>query len=191
MSFLDITSKVCLLIAGIYIGTTFIHIPYFKLDEEVNIIELGNLITIPILALLIPMLLTKNLDVKKCSKDLLISELKIFCESLSKIDLSVQQLAGRSPTTDEFRNILSNFKSARIHFSFIKEQAQGLNSSEVKMQTEYISTKLEGYWMMVTGNEGIKIKNFIASQKFIWKQSVTHTIVAREAKKLMFTINNH
>lgn len=191
MSVLDIAIKTCVLIAGIYIGTAFIHVPYFELDKDVNIIELGNFIAIPMLALLIPIFLTKKLDDKKCSKDLLISELKVLCESLSEINVSVKNLSGRAPDRDEFRNIMSDFKSIRVHFNFIKEESKRLKSSSVELQIKDVNTKIEGYWKMVTGDEGIKIQNFRASQKFIWKQSLEHDLVARETKKLMFTINNY
>jgi hypothetical protein len=179
-----------LLIVGGYLGTLIQKIPYITLNPMVDIIGLGNLIFVICLTILIPIFVTTRMDNDRSRKDMLIDELKIFCDFLESVSEALETSIGQTPNKDIYTKVLSSFKKARQTFSVISEQLDETPNKELLEQKVKLENYLELYWLFVTGDGGIKMSNYTLTSTFYWKQSSKFDDTTRSARQLKFLINN-
>lgn len=176
-------------IVGFFIGICIVRVPYLSLDPQINIVDVANLLAVIVLAFMIPVILSVRLDSKKAHKELLIIEVSTLCENLLSINNLIATMAGKTPSRDEFNQVLNLFKRARNQMSQIDIEVAALNDKASLQKCQKLSDDLSFYWSSVTGNDGIKTANFIVSPAFIWKQVAKYENVIKVARALKFEIN--
>ncbi len=177
-------------VLGIYLGTSIIHIPFLSISKEIDIVELGNLVFLIFLSIIIPSFITKKLSNDRVQKDMVIDEIRLFCENLDRVSQILEDCHGKELNRNEFVKILSRLKRSRQNFEVINEQANLLSSKKLEFNLNLVKSSLNEYWTELTGDDGIKPKNFIVKSSFIWKQNTKKSEVTRNARILKFSINN-
>lgn len=176
-------------VLGFFLGLILVRVPYLTLDSDVNIIDLANLVALIVLTIVIPVILNSRLDNKKNHKELLILEVTALCESLFEINESIIKMNGNTPTRDQFNSIINLFKRANGHMNQICEEVSSIGDKNSMEKCKKFQEGIKIYWDVVTGDEGIKIQNFMISAGFIWKQSKRYDDLVRAARSLRFEIN--
>lgn len=180
---------ILIFICGVFLGACIVRVPFLTLDPQINIVEVANLLAVIVLAFMIPIILSVRLDSKKAHKELLIIEVSTLCENLLNINNLIATMAGKTPSRDEFNQVVSLFKRARSQMSQIDTEVAALNDKSSLQKCRKLSDDLSVYWSSVTGNDGIKTTNFIVSPAFIWKQVAKYENAIKVARTLKFEIN--
>lgn len=178
-----------ILIAGAYFGFTIQRIPFLTLNPQVDIVALGNLVFVVLLSILIPIFVTTRMNNNRIKKDMLIEELRLFCESLELTSNLVEANIGKTPTKIDFTKVLGSFKKARQNFNVINEQLDKKSNKKILVTKRKLDESLMVYWKFVTGDDGIKMNDYIVTPSFYWKQSCKFDDTARVARQLIFLIN--
>lgn len=159
-------------------------------DRQINLVELGNLIFLVFLSVFIPFYVNTHIDNKRCEKDLLISDIHMMCNELENIDECIKSSIGKELLKEHFNKINSLFKRSRVISDEIKRHSKDLSSKKIVNQLQKFETELEHYWILVTGDAGIKPQGFNVSLRFFNKQNTRYLTTARAARSLRFTINS-
>lgn len=174
---------------GLFFGACIKELTGLKVEPQVNIVELGNLVAVVCLAFLIPWLINIRMDNRRVAKDLLISEMVLFCENVVSISYMIEQAIGRVLTNEEFLNINSKFKKARNQLLGIESELKELSDSSTIEKISKIKSETDEYWKVVSGTNGITPINFEVSAGFYWRQSTRCELLSKEARTLKFHIN--
>lgn len=177
------------LLTGFFLGVFAAKISFFKFDNQINLVDLGNLLSVICLAFLIPWLVNVRMDNKRIAKDLLMGDLVVFCEKLALIDEMLESLAGKQPTKEDCDKLNNQFKKLRSQLGGIESALSDLGSNSALNTLNDIKEKTTSYWEYVTGRSGVKPKNFLVNPGFLWRQSTKCADLTQDARALKFEIN--
>ena len=191
MAKINITAVALSAIIAFYLGTTAIHIPYLQLSPQINLVDLANVLLVLVLAVIIPTSLTRKIDDHRCEKNLIISEIDIFCSAVNEIDELIKSLINKSNSPENFTNVNSRFKSCRQHFSTIQEQVDPRFGVAASKQLDRLSLEIQECWEFITGDSGLKPNRSKITAPFFWRSHSKIQSTLRESRKLKFLINSH
>lgn len=177
------------LLIGFIIGVIVVKAPLLKFDTEVNLVDLGNLLSVVCLAFLIPWLVNVKMDNKRIAKDLLMSDVANFCENLALIDQMLESLIGKQPTKEDCNKLNGQFKKVRSQLGGIETALKDLEARDAMFRLAGIKEKTTAYWEYVTGKSGVKPQNFLVNPGFLWRQSTRCEAITQDARTLKFEIN--
>ena len=174
---------------GFVLGLSQKHIPYFKFDLNINVVDLLSLITTIVIAVLIPLWLQKFLRDKRDIKSLIMNEVLELIEILSEIP---------SMFTDDLRNngfgqkdrnkVNSIYHQAEIKISFIQSQLKTSFGISSKKLIKQICGGFRDYKHYTTGGELMK-KDFFLNDKFKRNHNTEYTKLIRILKNAIHDVH--
>ena len=183
-------SGVFIFIFGIFLGLSITRVPFLTLKSDIDIVSIGNLLLLIFLSFSIPLFITKRMENDRVQKDMLIAEVSIFCSHLDVINNTLESNLSKVLGSEEYKKILSSLKKSRQSLELIKEQLVDFSAEKLDSDMLSLSALLEGHWLFLTGDSGIKPSGFTVKSNFIWRQGSLLDSLTRSARKLGFKINN-
>lgn len=174
------------LIIGLYIGLVVDRIPFFVLDRNINIVVAGNLVFMVILAILIPVFLTKKIDNAKYKKELLISEIDDLKLISREIQVSFENHSEKILPVDEIKTITYSCKKLKAQRRMISNQIEGFGGERIKKCMLELKNEVDEYWDVVTGDRSPQLKP--VCPRFMWVQDKQFNALSRKANILKFMI---
>lgn len=172
-------------ICGFAAGLVTDRVAFFVLDRAVSVIELFNLVLVLVIALAVPLFLTRRIGDSRVKKNLVIDELKQFV-------VAIQSLASELTNSDD--TVLARpeflvqktlfFKACRVTLEMVCKEIP--DNRNLRMKDVCIAG-LEDYWEYVTGANGI---GGTPESRFRQKQDRIAAKLQLKAKKLMYEVND-
>lgn len=180
---------ITLLIIGALVGLMIDNVPYITLKGEVSFGEVANFVVALVLAIIIPVGLTKWLDNQRHVKDFLVEEVKMCIAGLLSIKQKIDGCYTTSTTqAQDQKEIMYLISTYEMKVNSLKEQLEiSYNKESSGMRNELFVQTIE-YWKSTTDGDLMK-DGFTVDHTFCKQHNVAFTKLDAYLRRCVHLIN--
>lgn len=176
-------------ILGIFLDRIFLDFPYLKLDPQVNVLDIANLIVTIVIAFMIPFFINKLIEEKRGLKTFIIDELKCLIEIISKVKTIINDAHTKGVFEAKDRDcIIYTFHEAELKVVSIKEQLNVIFEDDCDHICTNLTELLFTYKDYVTGGELMTSSFTTVNEHFYRENNTQHSKIETGLKKLIHEI---
>ena len=181
-----IAISLLLLGLGIIIGIVFHHFKGLPLAETINIIDLATLVTTIFLAVYVPAVLDRKLEINKAKKDLIERRIEELQSFYRKINLLVQQESKSQKDNLIIKNTLDICYNRLLTIFTLIEYSKLKTSFKDEINT------LKGLCLehkRLLWSDRLEEKDFTYSEEIQEKEEQLYNLIDKESCLLIFKVN--
>lgn len=175
---------------GLTISKTYENLPYFKWDNEVDVLSLFSLITTVIIAFAIPFVVKKLIEDNRQIKSLLIEELKLLIAALTEVKSIINECHSRGDIKDDDKDRINYaFHEADLQLVSLREQLLIAFPAKAKTLTDNLTDSYFEYNGDLTGGVLMTSKFKVVDDQFRRNHDTSFSNLVTKIKKATHSVH--